>query len=137
MTSNDTKNKILSQIERLNIALCCLSDQVIETRIKFGNLLVGQEIQKLRKNVGEQWSIINRFDVTDSINEVKKALDKNLQNEKAKEMLFERDLMINELDEINNVMSKAKVEQKELLQKLVNLKRERSVMEDVIKSTYC
>lgn len=134
MTDSDMKKKILSQINRINNYTNCLSDRRIKINTCVGNLKTSQEIQALRKNIGKQWSIINDFDVSYFINELKNAFDKKKQCEKIKKLVLERQLMNDECDVIKKDTQIAENEYKELLKKLEFLKQKQCVLEDMMKS---
>lgn len=131
--SSDTK--IQSQIDRLKKSLSCLRDQEIEIRISFGNSPIGQEIETLRKMIGEQWSIIKEFKIGDFINEFQTILDKNRQDVRFNRLHCERKILTDELEELNNALFDVKQKQKELSQQLQSSKTERFVLEHLIKST--
>lgn len=127
--------KILSQTVRLNNILNCLSDQGIETCIRVGNSKIGQEIQTIRKQIGEQWSTINKCDLKYFIRDIKEILDEKIHNEKVEKLLFERKLMVEEWNEVKNNLSNDKKEHDEISRKLTFLDRQQDVLEDMIKST--
>lgn len=127
--------RIQSQIDRLTKSLSCQRDRDIEVRLNFGNSPVGQEIEALRRVIGEQWSIVEKFKLKNFVKNLDRTLDNNRHNITLFRLLREREILSDELEELNNCLDVALQKQKQLSQELQSIKIENSVLEHLMKST--
>ncbi|XP_025408892.1 uncharacterized protein LOC112682494 [Sipha flava] len=126
---------VQSQTDRLNKSLYCFREPETEALANFGNSIIGHEIEELRRCTKEQQSIIDAIDVTGYVNELEKIREQKKQAESIENLIFEQNLLNNELVELNKELIKSYRSQKELSQQLTNLKMERYVLNHLIKST--
>lgn len=128
--------KLQLQIDRLKKSKCCLRDEEIETRTRFTNSEIGREIEMLRKNIGEQWSIIDSFQVTDFIKQVQVVLKSNRQEESINEIVRKRNMSNADLDELNELIVSKTQELNDNMEKLKMTRINLDVLEDLKKSTF-
>lgn len=132
-----TDLKVQSQINRLNKSLSCLRDQDVEIMINFGNSPLGKEIERLRKMIGDQWSVIEKFKVMDFADELDTVLDQNRQDARLNRLHQERKILTDEIEELNNAFSDVKKKQIKLSEQLQLAKTERFVLEHILMKSTC
>lgn len=135
MENVSTKLTIQSQIDRLIKSKNCLRKRDIEIQISYGNSFVGQEVEALRRKIGEQWSIIDDFKVGNYVKEFYEIINENRRDVKFNQLHRERKILTDQLEELKNALYVAMQTKNELSQKRKLAKMERSVLEHLIKST--
>lgn len=125
---------VQSQTDRLNKSLYCFRQPETEALANFGNSTIGQEIEELHRCTKDQQSIIDAIDVTGYVNELKEISEQKKRAESIEHLIFERNLLNNELVELNKSLSKSYGSRKELSQQLTNIKMERFVLNHLMKS---
>lgn len=136
MKHNATEQTVQSQIDRLTKSKKCFRKRDIEIQISYGNSCVGQEVEALRRMIGDQWSIIDDFKVSGFVSEFNAILDENRRNAKLGRLHRERLTLIDELEELNSALLVAQQKLDEFSQKRKSAKMERAVLEHLIKFTY-
>lgn len=135
-TEQKTMNAITvqAQTDRLNKSLYCFREPKTEAFVNFGNSTIGREIEEIRNCIKDQRSIVDAFDVTDFVYKLKAAWEQNIRSESVKILISERNILENELVELNKMLVKSLGSQKELSRKLTFIKLERFVLNHLMKS---
>jgi len=124
------------QIDRMNMTLHRLNNREIYIDVRFANSAVGREVETLRRGIREQWLTVDSFKLAVFISELRSTLEKKRQNERLERMIRKRNALVDELDEIKTTTARVLQDQNEFTQLLNGLNVERSVLQDLIKSTY-
>lgn len=128
-----TNFRVQSQIDRLSKFLSFMKDLEMENRINFGNSPVFQDIEAIHMMKEEQWTIIEKFEVKDSVNEFDNILDNYQKDVRYKQLLHEREMLTNELKELKSSLYDIEQKQNELLLNLQKATIEQSVLEHLLK----
>lgn len=122
--------------ERMEKALCSLMVQETEICVEFANSKVGKVIELFLKDKGIQLSNINAAKLTKLINITNEIMEIHRQSKSINQMIHGRTVLTKEFDELSIVTLIELSELKEFSQKLVDLKNQQAVLEELINTNY-
>lgn len=137
--NNSVSNDVIdSEIERLEKVFYGLKGQEIEISNQLTNMNISQEYDTFPKIIDEDWMMIESLDLKRIIDKLDDKIEERRQilniNRIKNKIIQEQDESIGNLDELNENTKLHELQcLKDLLQKLVDLKNEQSVLIELIK----